>query len=385
LRRRAWSKKQEVGRRKRTETGEVASGGLFSYIDSMSPSQTIRPSYLALLESGELPVRVSKLNALLASCTVCPHDCGNNRLKNEIARCYSGLLPIVSSATVHFGEEPALVGTKGVGNIFFGNCNLRCVYCQNFLISQNHLEERKNEVSLERLAEMMLELQEKGVHSIGFVSPSHFVPQIISAVAIAARAGLRLPLIYNTNAFDSVEVLRLLDGIIDIYLPDLKYADEQMGYEYSKIRDYPGVAHAAIKEMHRQVGSDLVYDDAGLVQRGLIIRHLVLPNDLAGSRESLRWIRDELGPHTTLSIMAQYFPTHRALTMPLVDRKIRESEYLRVLSELDKLGMDHGWIQDYEASEYYRPEFEDRDRPFKGEIDNETGDGVQESTSKEKA
>ncbi len=337
----------------------------------MNSRSTTLPSYIRLLKSGELSLRVEKLNALLESCTVCPHDCGNNRLKNEVARCYSGLLPVVSSYTVHFGEEPALVGTSGVGNIFFGNCNLRCVYCQNYLISQNHIVERKNEVSLDRLAGMMLELQEKGVHSIGFVSPSHFVPQIVSAVEIAARAGLHLPLIYNTNAYDSVQVLRLLDGVFDIYLPDVKYADDQAGHDYSKIRNYTSIARAALVEMHRQVGTDLQFDEDGLVQRGLIIRHLVLPNDLAGSRETLRWIRDTLGAHTTLSVMAQYFPTHKALTTPLLDRKIRESEYLRVLTELEKLGMDHGWIQDFEASEYYRPEFEDRDRPFKGGIDND--------------
>ena len=365
-------------------TGRHEKWAGFHYIRMTNGIMSLTPSYLELLATGELSRRVERLTALLVSCTVCPHDCGNNRLKNEIARCYSGLLPIVSSATVHFGEEPALVGTRGVGNIFFGNCNLRCVYCQNYLISQNHLEERKNEVSLDRLAAMMLELQEKGVHSIGFVSPSHFVPQIIAAVEIAARSGLHLPLIYNTNAFDSVEVLRLLDGIVDIYLPDLKYADDMMGYEYSRIKDYPSVAHAAIKEMHRQVGGHLVYDDDGLVRRGLIIRHLVLPNDLAGSRESLRWIREELGPHTTLSIMAQYFPTHKALTMPLVDRKIRESEYLRVVAELEKFDMDHGWIQDFEASEYYRPEFEDRDRPFKGEIDNVAEIEIQARHAKDK-
>jgi putative pyruvate formate lyase activating enzyme len=341
----------------------------------MRVEETYQPSYLTLLKSGELSRRVRALYDLLGACTVCPHDCGNNRLNNEIARCYSGLLPIVSSATVHFGEEPALVGTRGVGNIFFGNCNLRCVYCQNYLISQNYLEERKNEVTLERLAEMMLELQGKGVHSIGFVSPSHFVPQIVAAVEIAARSGLRVPLIYNTNAYDALPLLRLLEGIIDIYLPDLKYADEDLAYQYSKIRRYPDVARMAIREMHRQVGGELAYDGEGLVRKGLIIRHLVLPNDLAGSRTVLRWIRDELGPHTTLSVMAQYFPTHRALTMPLVDRRIRESEYLRVLGELEALGMDHGWIQDYEASEYYRPEFEDRNRPFKGGMDNEEDAG----------
>ncbi|MEW6509592.1 MAG: radical SAM protein [Bacteroidota bacterium] len=332
---------------------------------------TFVPSYIALHRSGDLRRRAERLHAMLSSCTICPHRCGNDRLKEELARCYSGSLPIVSAYTPHFGEEPALVGTRGVGNIFFGNCNLRCVYCQNYRISQNHREERQNEVSLERLAGMMLELQALGCHEIGLVSPTHFVPQIIEALIIAADGGLALPLIYNTNAYDDLEVLRQLDGVIDIYLPDLKYADEEFGYRYSRVHDYPAHARAALLEMHRQVGSELVRGDDGLVKRGLIIRHLILPNDLAGSKESLTWIRDNLGPRTTLSVMAQYFPTHKAVTTPLLDRKIRGSEYHRVIALLDRLGMDDGWAQEFEASEYYRPEFEDRERPFKGGADND--------------
>lgn len=328
------------------------------------------PSYIPLYRSGELHRRVETLTTMLEACSICPHNCGNNRLKDEIARCYSGRLPVVSSYTVHFGEEPGLVGTRGVGNIFFGNCNLRCVYCQNFLISQNHREEKKNEVRIEQLAEMMLELQGRGCHEIGFVSPTHFVPQIVAAVEMAAVGGLELPLIYNTNAYDSIDVLRLLDGIVDIYLPDLKYTDEEMGYLYSRVKNYPAHARAAIKEMHRQVGSELVLGEDGLVKRGLIIRHLVLPNDLAGSKESLRWIKEELGPDTALSLMSQYFPTHKAETTPLLDRKIRQSEYERVLAYLDALQMENGWKQDFDASEYYRPEFEDRGAPFKGGTEN---------------
>jgi putative pyruvate formate lyase activating enzyme len=308
---------------------------------------------------------------MLGSCRICPHDCGNDRLRGEIARCYSGELPVVSAYTPHFGEEPALVGTHGVGNIFFGNCNLRCVYCQNYLISQNHRVERKNEVTIDRLAEMMIELQEKGCHGIGLVSPTHFAPQIVMALDRAAGAGLRLPLIYNTNAYDAPGVLRLLDGVIDIYLPDLKYGDDAMGREFSKVDGYAAHARRAVIEMHRQVGSGLVMGEDGLVKRGLIIRHLVLPNDIASSRETLTWIRDTLGPDTTLSVMSQYFPVHRALTMPLLDRKVRESEYHRVLDVLENLGMENGWAQEFEASDYYRPEFEDRDRPFKGGADNE--------------
>ena len=328
------------------------------------------PSYIKLLGSGELHRRVEVLEAMLGSCTICPHDCRNNRLKDEIARCYSGYLPIVSSYTPHFGEEPLLVGTHGVGNIFFGNCNLRCVYCQNYLISQNWKEEKRHEVGFERLAEMMLELQEKGCHSIGFVSPTHFVPQIVRSLEIAAAKGLYLPLIYNTNAYDSVEVLKLLDGIIDIYLPDLKYSEEEMGYRYSKVRNYPRFAREAIKEMHRQVGSELCIGDDGLVKRGLILRHLVLPNDIAGSRESLKWIEQEMDRNVAISLMSQYFPTHKALCTPLLDRKIRQSEYERVMECLEKLGMEIGWAQEYEASEYYKPEFDDRQRPFKGGAEN---------------
>ncbi len=331
---------------------------------------TFIPSYIRLFEKGELQQRVERLEAMLAPCTICPRECGNNRLKNEIAACYSGLLPIVSSHCLHFGEEPALGGTNGVGNIFFGNCNLRCVYCQNHLISQNWRVERQNEISIEHLARIMIGLQEHRVHSIGFVSPTHFVPQIVKAVMLAIPMGLTLPLIYNTNAYDSIEVLRLLDGIIDIYLPDLKYADDEAGYKYSKIKKYVPHARAAIAEMHRQVGTGLVVDDDGVVRRGLIIRHLVLPNDIARSEETLRWISTALDPQVTLSVMAQYYPTHKAITTELLNRRIREGEYNRVLDYLDEYGLTNGWIQDFESHEYYRPDFTDRVTPFKGQQSN---------------
>src|SRR5213595_3005584 len=184
-----------------------------------------QPSYLRLFETGELCRRVEALEALLERCNICPRDCLNNRLKNEIAACYSGRLPIVSTYTAHFGEEPALTGTRGAGNVFLGLCNLRCVYCQNYQISQTFREQRKNEVSFERLAEIFLELQEQGCHNINWVSPTHFAPQLAKALLIAARRGLRLPIVYNTNTYDSVEVLKLLDGIVGVYLPDLKYSD----------------------------------------------------------------------------------------------------------------------------------------------------------------
>jgi len=327
------------------------------------------PKYLKLLAENKLEERVEALEASLRSCTVCPKLCGNDRLNDEIAACYSGRLPIVSSYTAHFGEEPCLSGTRGAGNIFFGNCNLRCVYCQNYQISQTWKEQRKNEVTHERLAEMMLELQGRGCHNIGFVSPTHFAPQMARAILIAARQGLHLPIVYNTNAYDSVEVLKLLDGVVDIYLPDLKYADSDAGFQYSKVRDYSLHARAAIKEMQRQTGEELVFDENGLLTGGLLIRLLVLPNDIAGIEENLRWIRDELSPKTAISLMAQYYATNKAATDPryiLLSRRISEGEWFEAVSLLDELGIEEGFMQEYEsASHYYRPDFTDADKPFR--------------------
>lgn len=330
--------------------------------------QRLEPGYLRLLQTGELAKRVDALEALLERCTVCPRDCLNNRLQDEIAACYSGRLPIVSSYTAHFGEEPTLVGTRGAGNIFFGNCNLRCVYCQNYQISQTHKEQLKNEVTHERLAEMMLELQGRGCHNINFVSPTHFAPQMARSIMLAAEAGLKLPIVYNTNAYDSVEVLRKLEGIVGVYLPDLKYAEDEAGYLYSKVRSYKKYARRAIAEMYRQVGDQLVFSGDGLLQRGLIIRLLVLPNDVAGVRESLEWIRDELSPRVAVSMMAQYYPTHQAATSRrhiLLSRRITETEWLRALTALDELGMEDGWMQEFDgAAYYYRPNFDNRETPF---------------------
>ena len=333
-------------------------------------SDSIRAaSYLRLLETGELLSRVEELEALLERCSACPRDCFNNRLKNEIAACYSGRLPIVSSYTPHFGEEPALVGTAGAGNIFFGNCNLRCVYCQNYQISQTHKEQIKNEVTHARLAEMMLELQAKGCHNINFVSPTHFAPQMARAVMIAAEQGLRLPIVYNTNAYDAVTALRLLEGIVDVYLPDLKYAEDEAGYLYSKVKGYKEYSRLAIAEMFRQTGAELVFNDNGVLQRGLIIRLLVLPNDIAGIRESIEWIRDTLSPSVAISLMAQYYPTNQAATNPrhiLLSRRINESEWLRAVTVLEEMEMDNGWMQEFDgAAYYYRPDFSNLEKPFK--------------------
>jgi len=332
-------------------------------------AENFEASYLSLLRDERLESRVAALERLLESCTVCPRDCFNNRLENEIAACYSGRLPIVSSYTAHFGEEPPLVGTRGAGNIFFGNCNLRCVYCQNYQISQTHKEQLRNEITHDRLAEIMLELQERGCHNINFVSPTHFAPQMARAILIAAQKGLRLPIVYNTNAYDAVPVLELLDNVVDVYLPDLKYADDESGYVYSKVRGYKEYSRKALKEMYRQTGPDLVLDDAGLLKRGLVIRLLVLPNDVGSVQESIEWIRDELSPRVAISLMAQYYPTHQAATnnrFVLLSRRIRESEWMKATAALESLGMEEGWVQEFDGAPfYYRPNFNDAEHPFK--------------------
>jgi putative pyruvate formate lyase activating enzyme len=327
------------------------------------------PGYRGLLESGELEERVERLYGLLASCTVCPRNCGNNRLKNVLASCASGLDPVVSSYTPHFGEEPALSGKRGAGNIFFGNCNLRCVYCQNFQISQDYSAQRKNTVTVERVAEMMLELQRRGCHNIGFVSPTHYAPQMAKAILLAARAGLSLPIVYNTNAYDSVEVLRLLDGAVDVYLPDFKYADSSAGWLYSKVPDYAERAREALIEMYRQKGSALVFGEDGLLKSGLVVRVLVLPQKSAGVADSLAWIAETLSPRVAISLMAQYYPIHRAASSDkytALSRSITAAEWEEALDALESHGFTNGFAQEFKtANKYYRPDFTDRETPFK--------------------
>ncbi len=320
------------------------------------------PAYLDLLHSGELHKRSEVQSEKLRECTLCPRECRVDRTKSEHGFCRSGLLPIVASYCVHHGEEPVISGTRGSGTIFFGYCNLRCVFCQNHQISQPVRSIRNNEISIERLAGIMLELQTRGCHNINFVSPSHCSAQIVKAVEIAASKGLNIPLVYNSNGYDSIETLKLLDGIIDIYLPDIKYGDDNAAFKYSMAADYVVHSRAAILEMKRQVG-DLVVDHQGIAKKGLIIRHLVLPNDLSDSEACFRFISEEIGRQTFISTMSQYFPTHKAQKYPLLSRSIRESEYEKVLGWLEKYGLDNGWVQDYSSSDYYCPDFE-REQPF---------------------
>ena len=332
--------------------------------------EVTKPEYLALYRSGELERRDKALEARLRSCDVCPRECGVNRLEGELGFCHSAHLPIIATVCAHHGEEPVISGSKGSGAVFFGNCNMRCLYCQNHQISQNFRAQQSNEVDPHTLAERMLYLQDElGCHNINLVSPSHFVPQLVQAVLEAVPMGLRLPLVYNTSSYDSVKSLRELDGIISIYLADLRYASNKWGRKFSKVSDYVERARAAIREMYQQVG-DLIVDGEGIAQRGLIVRHLILPGGLAGSQESLTWLVREVSPAVSVSIMSQYLPAHRASKIPLLSRTISSAEYLEVINVIDRLGLENGWVQEMGASENYLPDFAREGHPFDSAVGN---------------
>lgn len=317
---------------------------------------TFIPSYRRLYETGELKLRADEAEAYLKSCTCCPRNCFADRKEGKLGTCLSGYLPVVSSFTPHFGEEPVLSGSRGAGNIFFGNCNLKCVFCQNHEISQNWKIEQKNEKEFEELADIMISLQDQGCHNIGLVSPTHFSAQILRSIYLAAEKGLNLPIIYNSNGYDSVEMLRLYNNVIDIYLPDLKYGNNEYGKTYSKADDYFTFAKKAIAEMFSQVGEQLVFE-GDVVVRGLIIRHLVLPNDLSETEEVLKFIACELSPDIHISLMSQYYPAHKAEKDILINRKIRPREYEKAVELMYKYGLKNGWFQEMESTDHYRPEF----------------------------
>jgi len=324
----------------------------------------MNPAYLDLYRSGELQQRAARLTARLAACDLCPRNCGVNRLSEEEGFCHSGALPMVSSLCAHLGEEPVLSGKRGSGTIFFSNCNLRCVFCQNFQISQNPAGQKSSAVSIQTLAKHMLDLQQQGCHNINLVSPTHFIAQILEALSLAVAGGLCLPLVYNTNAYDRLDVLRELDGVVDIYLPDIKYADENMAIKYSGARGYPKTARLAIREMWRQVGA-LVTDGEGIAERGLIVRHLILPEGVSGTQPSLNWLA-ELSPEVTLSLMSQYYPAYRAGRYAALGRPITPAEHEEALRFLEEAGLENGWVQDLEAPASYRPDFERPGHPFEG-------------------
>ncbi|MHA2611456.1 MAG: radical SAM protein [bacterium JZ-2024 1] len=296
------------------------------------------PSYLALAESGELKRRVEQARLLLSSpCRVCPRGCKVNRLADEKGECGVGRYAVVSSYGPHFGEEPVLRGWRGSGTVFFAGCNLHCVYCQNYDISQ---WKDGRVVSPEQLARIFLAIQEMQCHNLNLVTPSHVVPQILEALEIAVQNGFRLPIVYNTSSYDSLLSLKLLDGVVDIYMPDTKYADSSLGQKYSDIKGYFEVAKRMLKEMHRQCG-DLIIQN-GLAVRGLLIRHLVLPNNLAGTKKWMEFIAREISPDSYVNLMDQYHPCFRAFDFPELSRRITSREYSLALETALQMGIRRG-------------------------------------------
>jgi putative pyruvate formate lyase activating enzyme len=310
--------------------------------------------YPDLYACGALDERIRALEAVAASCALCPRACGVNRLKGEQGFCRAGAKTVVSKALPHFGEEPVLTGTGGSGTIFFTHCSLSCLFCQNYQISQERLGTPADD---DDLAATMLSLQAQGCHNINLVSATHFLPMILRALKKAAASGLALPLVYNSNGYERPEVLRLLDGVIDLYLPDAKYGDDASARELSQAPDYTRCNRAALKEMYRQVGP-LETDEEGIARRGLIIRHLVLPNGLARTEAVLRMISDELGTDVHLSLMGQYFPAYRASTRDTINRKLTPEEYRLTVDLLEQYGFEQGWCQyPEEVEDCFVPDF----------------------------
>ena len=316
----------------------VFGGSLFLYPGSPGAAGNVKqqwmPAYVKLDQKGQLTERIEEAYAILEECRLCPRECGVNRFNGEKGFCRAPSKVMVYVAQPHFGEEISLVGSSGSGTIFFSNCNLRCVFCQNWPIA--HRGEGK-EISDEDLAEMMLSLQNIGCHNINLVTPTHVMPHILKATRIASTKGLRIPLVYNTSGYERAEIIKLLDGIVDIYLPDMKYTDSRKAAQYSSdASDYPEVTKRAILEMHRQVGLHKV-DEKGIAKRGVMIRHLVMPNGVAGTENFVKWVSETLTQSTYVNIMAQYHVDYRAFEYPEIARGITAQEFLEAM----------GWAEEY--------------------------------------
>jgi len=307
------------------------------------------PIYLNSLHNSNLDKKIEEAYNLLKECQICPRKCRVNRLNNEKGFCRVGLEPVVCSYMPHHGEEPPISGTKGSGAIFFSYCNLKCVYCQNYQFSQ---EEEGQETSPEELSGFMLNLQKLGCHNINLVTPTHCMPQILKALKTAAEKGLNIPLVYNTSGYELPEVIKLLDGIVDIYLTDMRYADNKNSIKYSQASDYPSYNQKAVKEMYRQVG-EAQFNSNGVMKKGLVIRHLVLPQDICGSDKIMRFISEEVSKRVFISLMSQYQPYYQAYKYKEISRRINENEYQRAIDCLNKYGLENGWIQDSQGLERF--------------------------------
>ncbi|NVO00303.1 MAG: radical SAM protein [Geobacteraceae bacterium] len=299
-------------------------------------------NYNVLYNSGELLKRVKNAYSRLGACDLCPHECRVNRIKGETGICRSGLKPKIASANLHKGEEPPISGTKGSGTIFLSGCTLKCAFCQNFPISQMG---NGQELTTAALAKKMLQLQKRGAHNINFVTPTHFMPQILAALWLAIPQGFNLPLVWNTSGFEQVDAIKLLDGVVDIYLPDMKYADDEIARELSGAQGYRAANRAAIAEMLRQVGH-LQVDENSIATKGVIIRHLVLPNGKSGSSDTIHWIAENIGMETHIALMSQYFPAGRGAHTAGIDRPLQHNEYDEAVAALEEAGLDNGWVQE---------------------------------------
>ena len=299
----------------------------------------------------------------LENCNLCPRNCHVNRLVGQHGFCKSDASFNIASICIHHGEEPAISGTDGICNIFFTNCNLQCIYCQNFQISDNRISRCLYNMELTDVISKITQILDHGIKRVGFVSPSHFIPQMQVIIAVIHSLGYKPVWVYNSNGYDKAETLQSLEGIIDVYLPDFKYMEPQLAYNYSGASDYPEFAMKSLKEMMRQKGTALFMDDDNTAESGIIIRHLVLPGHVENSIRIMRFLAEEISPRIHVSLMAQYYPTKRMANHPQLGRCVTEQEYRQVVDEMDKLGICNGWIQEFESNEFYRPDF-DQPHPF---------------------
>ena len=301
------------------------------------------------------------LDKILSKCTICPHKCKVNRKKGERGFCDAGYKPVVSSAVPHHGEEPPISGSRGSGTIFFTYCNMKCVYCQNYQISQ---EREGRKVSTQDIADIMLKLQAEGCHNINFVSPTIWIPQIVEALSIAKKNGLTIPTVFNTGGYDNPQLIKMLNGVVDIYMPDARYSSSDAAEKYSGIKNYVRYNRQSLKEMYSQVG-ELKLDSNGIAIKGLLVRLLVMPDNIGGIRETLDFIKNELSTDVYLSIMAQYHPAYKARNYPELHRKITAGEYLEIVKYAEKIGFNFGWTQDHISlnsnKDLFMPNFKDKD------------------------
>jgi putative pyruvate formate lyase activating enzyme len=303
------------------------------------------PEYVRLAGEGELERRVDRAHELLRACALCPHECDVDRTAGDVGYCGAGVAPRVFRHMAHHGEEPPISGTRGSGVIFFSHCTMSCVYCQNYRWSQSHEGRDRSPVDV---AAMMKALAAQGCHNLNLVSATQWIPAVLEALLLAARDGVSLPVVWNTSGYEAGRTLELLDGVVDVYLADLRYASDLAAARYSDAPDYVRVNRAALREMRRQVGP-LTLDNDGVATRGLIVRHLVLPDDASGTRAGLAFVAEELGRDTSVSLMAQYYPTGRARVFPEIARRITREEWDRATAALAEAGLEAGWVQEYRS------------------------------------